>query len=541
MTAAAGVPGTEDRRPTVLVVGAGFAGFHALRRLERLLEPQDADLVTVTSNDYFLYTPLLPEVATGVLDPRAVAVPLRRTLRRTRVVPGQVTAVDLATRTATVLLSRSGGAAPGPEDHLTLGFDRLVLAPGSVTRQFDIAGVAEHASGFKTLVEAVYLRDHLLAQLDRADVCPDDADGRAERRERLTVVAVGAGYTGTEFVAQMQRWLTTVADRWDRTGADDVRWILVDVAPAVLPELGARLGAAALTLLRSRGVDVRLGVTVTSASERSVRLTDGTDVACRTLVWGAGVVASPLIAALGCPTDRGRIVVDDQLRVPGVAHVWAAGDAAAAPDRLLPHAAGSPAAVSPPTAQHAQREGRLLARNVAASLGTGEARSYAHRDLGLVADLGGAAAVARPLGIPLSGRAAKVVARGYHLYAVPGIPNKVRVAAGWAVAWALPPQVVQLSVIRTTDALMRQRATHRPVPARPGALGTSGDDRGHEPRPVPCSGDHRRGASRRHRRGRQGHRGRWLARRSTDDHPQARGGAARRDPPVCDAWSPPDT
>ncbi len=232
----------------VVVVGAGFAGFTALRHLERTVGARpDVELALVTPQDYMLYTPLLPEVASGVLAPRNVAVSLRRALPRTRVVPGWATSVDVAGRTVTV--------DPGdPDGHVVHEhWDRLVLVPGSVSRQVDIPGVAEVAHGVKTLNEALFLRDHLLAQLDRADALPDTVEGRAERDERLTVVAVGAGYTSTELVGQLQRWLHTVAARWERVRPADVRWLLLDISRSVLPELGPRLGAAATTVLRRRG------------------------------------------------------------------------------------------------------------------------------------------------------------------------------------------------------------------------------------------------------------------------------------------------
>lgn len=453
-------------RSRVLVVGSGFAGFHACKRLERLLRPETVELVLVSPTDYLLYSPLLPEVATGAIEPRHIAVSLRQALPRTRAILGHVTAVDLVKRTVSVQHTddtrrESGlddGEAPGSSTS-SVTWDRLVLTPGSVTRQFDIPGVAEHAHGFKTLGEALHLRDHVLAQLDLADACPGTPEGTAERQRRLTMVAVGAGYTGTEFVAQMQRWLTTIADRWDLTGPDDVRWVLVDVMEAVLPELGPRLGAAALEVLTRRGVDVRLGVTVKSAKADAVELTDGTTVPTRTLVWGAGVSPSPLIATLGLPTSRGRLTVDAQLRVPGAQHVWAAGDAAAVPDLAVSpqrtdgnRSDPSDVPLTPPTAQHAQRQGRALARNVAASLGVGRPRPYRHRDLGLVADLGGRSAVAKPLGVPLTGRAAKAVTRGYHLYALPGATAKVRVAVDWVLAAALPTQVVHISDLRESAA-----------------------------------------------------------------------------------------
>jgi len=436
----------EQPEPTtrIVVVGGGFAGFYALRYLQAHLPRGRAELVLVNPADYLLYSPLLPEVATGVIEARHIAVSLRRALPRVRLVLGRVSAVDLAASSLTVQ-----PVTGGPSQ--TERWDQLVLVPGSVTRQFDIPGVAEHARGLKTLVEAVYLRDHLLQQLDLADAEPDTPEGRARRAELLTVVAVGAGYTGTEFVAQTQRWLKTIERRWDRTRSDDVRWVLVDLAEAVLPELGPQLGSRSLDLLRKRGIDVRLGVTVESADERTVRLTDGTTVATRTLVWGAGVAPSPLVAGLDLPVRKGRLVVTTELSVPDVPGLWAAGDAAAVPD-LAAARGRDDVPDTPPTAQHAQRQGTALGRNIAAALGVGTARPYRHRDLGLVADLGGWDAVAKPLGVPLTGPLAKVVTRGYHLYALPAMANRVRVAADWLWQTVLPPESTQLSVVRPEDA-----------------------------------------------------------------------------------------
>ncbi len=435
-----------ESRPVVVVVGGGFAGFHALRKLEKILPPEAAELVLVNPSDYLLYSPLLPDVSAGVVEPRHIAVSLRQQLRRTRVVLGSATAVDPEAKTVTVRTTDDGGATEGVVE---LSYDRLVLVPGSITRQFDIPGVAERAHGVKTLVEAQFLRDHLLRQLDRADALPAGPEHDAERRARLTVVAVGAGYTGTEIVAQLQFWLETIAARWSRVEPSDVSWVLIDLAESVLPELGPELGERALTALRRRGIDVRLGVTVKEAREGETELTDGSTIPSRTLVWGAGVAASPLVDTLDRPSEKGRLVVDADLSVPGADGVFAGGDAAAVPDLTRE---GTP--VTPPTAQHAQRQGSALGRNVAASLGFGRATPYRHRDLGLVADLGGWDAIAKPLGIRLHGPLAKVVARGYHLYALPSMANRVRVGTDWLLAAVLPAQSVEVTRIHPDQALV---------------------------------------------------------------------------------------
>jgi NADH:ubiquinone reductase (H+-translocating) len=419
--------------PRVVVVGSGFAGVHAARTLERLLPDDAAELVLISANDNLCYSPLLPEVAAGRLDARRIAVPLHAVLRRTRTLQGVVETVDFDGRSVSV--------SCGPGGPLVLPWDRLVLTVGSVTRTFPTPGVAEHAHGLKTLAEAVFLHDHVLRQLEFADATPDPE----ERRARLTFVAVGAGYAGTETAAQLQRATQIQLGRFPRLARSDLRWVLVDLAEAVLPELGPRLGRAALSVIRSRGMEVRLGTTVSAMTDREVTFSDGTTLPCRTVLWTVGVTPPPLVRALGLPVSRGRVRVDDELRLRE--HVWAAGDAAAARD---PFSDGGND--YPPTAQHAQRQGVAIARNVAASLGYGRSRRYRHRDLGLVADLGGTDAVARPLGVPLTGLVAKAVTKGYHLYALPSAANRLRVGTDWALNLVSRPIVAQLGLVDPAEA-----------------------------------------------------------------------------------------
>ncbi|NAZ83215.1 FAD-dependent oxidoreductase [Kineococcus sp. R8] len=434
-------------RARVVVVGGGFAGLYAAKKLERLLPAGAAEIVMISPTDHLTYSPLLPDVCASVLEPRHVAVSLRQALPKSRLIVGHTTSVDLEAKTVTVSITRGDVG-----ETQVVSYDKLLLAPGSVSRRFPIPGVAEHARGVKTITEAVFVRDHLLNQLDLADALPPGPQHDAERRERMTVVAVGAGYTGTEIVAQTHRWLTRVTDRWSNIKVSDVRWLLIDVAPAVLPEMGPDLGKYALGALRDRGIDVRLGVSVKSVDETTITLTDDSVIPSRTLIWGAGIVASPLMGTLGLPLERGRLVVDAQMRA--AEDVWAVGDAAAVPDLAKPKPAEGAQPVTPPTAQHAQRQGTAVGRNIAASLGVGQAKDYLHKDLGLVADLGGLTAVAKPLGIELTGLPAKIVARGYHLYALPSIPNRVRVLTDWILHAVLPVQSVSLNQTRSEDALI---------------------------------------------------------------------------------------
>ncbi|WP_314175878.1 NAD(P)/FAD-dependent oxidoreductase [Streptomyces winkii] len=404
-------------RPKVLIVGGGFAGLSCARGLERELRESEAEISLVTPYDYQLYLPLLPQVASGVLTPEAVAPALRRVLRRTRIVPGAAIGVDTGAKVCVVRLITG--------ELVNQRYDYLVLTPGSVTRTFDIPGLDRWARGMKTLAEAAYIRDHVIAQLDLAAVTHDEA----ERAARLRFVVVGGGYAGTETVASLQRLTASAVRRYRRIDPRRIEWHLVDHAPKLMPELGDRLGRKALKLVTARGARVSLGVSVSGVTDGAVTLTDGRSLRSHTLVWTAGVTASPLVATLDAETVRGRLAVRPDLRVPGREGVFALGDAAAVPD--LSEGGGDGGPVCPPTAQHAMRQGRRAARNVAAVLRGRPTRPYEHRDLGLVVDLGGLDALARPLGVELSGVPAQLVTRGYHLAALRTSNARCRTVANW--------------------------------------------------------------------------------------------------------------
>ncbi|WP_236239517.1 NAD(P)/FAD-dependent oxidoreductase [Streptomyces sp. CC228A] len=415
------------RRPRILIVGAGFAGYHTAREVSRLLRGR-VETALLNPTDYFLYLPLLPQVAAGVLEPRRVTVSLPGTLRHVRLVLGQADSVDLDARTV---------HCTDPEGTpRTLRYDRLVLAAGSVSKLLPIPGVAEHATGFRGLPEALYLRDHITRQVELAATESDPAAAAA----RCTFVVVGAGYTGTEVAAHGAMFTDAlVRSQPARPGGLNPRWVLVDVADSVLPGLDERLAATADRVLRGRGVEIRTGTSVQESTADGVRLSDGDFLPTRSLVWCVGVRPDPLVADLGLPLEQGRLVVTPELSVPGRPEVFACGDAAAVPD--LAH----PGALTAMTAQHASRQGKTAARNLAASLGVGTAVPYRHDSLGFAVDLGGVKAAANPLGVPLSGPVAGAVTRGYHLAAMPG--NRVRVAADWLLDAALRRQAVQLGLI----------------------------------------------------------------------------------------------
>jgi len=416
-------PGKEHR---VVVVGAGFAGFNAARELVRLVG-STTELVVINSTDYFLYLPLMPQVTGGLVEPGHIRASLPRRLRRTRFVLGTVTHVDSRQKVV---------SWAGPEDTAgQVSYDRLILTVGSVNKLLPIPGIADYAHGFRSIAEAMYLRDHIIRQLELASVATDPE----ERRARCTFVVVGAGYTGTEVTAHGQLLTTRLARTMPGLAGQEVRWMLLDLAPRVLAELDPRLSRTAERVLRRRGVEVLTGASVTEALNGYVQLSTGDKVPTWSLIWCVGVRADPLVDGLGLGTNRGRLDVDPFMAVPGAPDIYACGDCAAVPDLTRP------GQVCGMTAQHAQRQGRLVARNVAASLGHGTRKEYKHHDLGFLVDLGGLAAAANPLGVPLSGPAASAVTRAYHLGVMPG--NRMRVMTDWTLNAVTPAEPTSLDVI----------------------------------------------------------------------------------------------
>jgi len=415
-----------DKERRVVIVGAGFAGFNAARELSRLVGAT-TEIVVINSTDYFLYLPLMPQVGGGLVEPRHICISLPRRLRKTRFVLGTVNHVDLARKVV---------SWAGPEGESgQVGFDRLILTAGSVNKLLPIPGVADYAHGFRSIAEAIYLRDHIIRQLELAAVAADPA----ERAARCTFVVVGAGYTGTEVAAQGQLLTTRLARALPGLAGQEIRWLLLDLAPRLLPELDRRLSKTAERVLRRRGVEVLTGHSVAEALDGYVQLTTGDKVVTRSLIWCVGVRADPLVDGLDLHTNRGRLVVNEYMAVPGIPYIYACGDCAAVPDLTRP------GQITGMTAQHAQRQGKRVARNVAASLGTGKAKPYKHHDEGFLVDLGGLAAAANPLHIPLSGPAANAVTRSYHLSAMSG--NRMRVLADWALNGATPPEVTSFGLI----------------------------------------------------------------------------------------------
>ena len=401
----------------VVIAGGGFGGFYAARRLERVLPHQSARVTLVTGENFLLYTPLLPGAAAGTLEPRHVVIPLREELERTDIALGRVTGLDPDGRT----LSYRGVDG----EDVALSYDQLILALGSITRVPPIPGLAEHGLGFKTLADAIALRNRALRNLEIAE----SLDDPEARRPYLTFVFVGAGYAGVEGIAELQDYVADVIDRYPRCRLDGTRWVIADLADRIMPEISPGLAEFAARELRARGIEVRPRTGLQSAAADSVTLSDGEVVPTRALCWTAGVRPPPLVAELGLPlTDAGRVAVDATLRVDGRPEVWAIGDLAAVPD---PAKGGR--GPTPPTAQHALRQGRLAAENVAATLGHGRVRRFKYKTLGVFVDLGRHQAVAEMVGVKLSGFAAWWAARTYHLALMPGVGRRLRLVTDWTV------------------------------------------------------------------------------------------------------------
>ena len=415
-----------QRKARVVIVGAGFAGYNAARELLRLAGDR-AEVVVINSTDYFLYLPLMPQLAGGLVEPRHIITGLPKRLRKARFVLGTVTKIDHERRQV---------SWAGPEGSSgQLDYDRLILTVGSVNKLLPIPGLADYAHGFRSIGEATFLRDHIVRQLELAAVAADPA----ERVARCTFVVVGAGYTGTEVAAQCQLMTTRLARQMPKLAGQPIRWMLLDTGPRVLDALSPHLSKTAERVLRRRGVEVLTGHSISEASDGYVQLATGEKVPTRSLIWCVGVRADPLVDGLGLNTNRGRLVVDEYMAVPQTADVYACGDCAAVPDLTRPgHVCGM-------TAQHAQRQGKLVARNVAASLGKGTRKPYKHHDLGFLVDLGRLAAAANPLGIPLSGPPANAFTRGYHLSVMSG--NRMRVLTDWTLNAVAHPEATSLSLI----------------------------------------------------------------------------------------------
>jgi NADH:ubiquinone reductase (H+-translocating) len=422
----------------VVIAGGGFGGAMAARELERIMPRQSARLTLVNDVNFLLYTPFLPEAAAGTLEPRHVVTPLREILERTYLRLGSIVGHDPAARTVE-LRTREGETEQ-------LDYDQLLLALGSVSRVLPVPGLSEHAIGFKTLADAIWLRNHVVETLEAANATEDPA----RRDELLTYVFVGGGYAGLEALAELQDFAADAMDSYPRARLHGMRWMLVEAADRVLPEIDAGLADYALQELRGRGIDIRLGTTLEELSADRARLSTGEVLPTRTVVWTAGVAPHPSLRELNVPLDeRGRVPVDEHLRVRGMDAVWAIGDCAAAPDP-----AGG---LYPPTAQHAVREAPVAARNIAAELGGGRPEAFRYRGSAAFVNLGRYKAVGRIGSRTFRGFPAWWLARTYHMSQIPGVARKARAVIDWTASLPFRRDLSELGSIghpRPLDATM---------------------------------------------------------------------------------------
>ena len=408
---------TREAVGGTLVVGGGFAGSYVARYLGK----RGATIVSL--ENFMLYTPMLPEAASGTLEPRHVVVPLRMMCPHAELVLGRAVALDL---------ERARTQVETDEGLLNLQFRDVVVALGAVSRTVPIPGLAEHGLGFKSLADAIHLRNHVLRRLEAAEVASTDT----HRARELTFVFVGAGYAGVEALAELSDLIRDALRYYPKLRHAPQRWVLVDAAPKILPEIPRKLGEYAAERLARRGVEIHVETTLERLEPHAAHLSNGEKILTHTLVWTAGVRPNPFVNQFGLPLDdRGRIRVDEKLRVEGLEHVWALGDCARVPNLAsdLP---------DPPTSQHALRQARRLASNL-----RGEPAPYRYRMLGQVATLGRYKGIADVLGLRLTGFLGWFVTRTYHLYQLPLLSRKIRVVVDWTTSLFFQRDIAELGML----------------------------------------------------------------------------------------------
>ncbi|TDE01996.1 NAD(P)/FAD-dependent oxidoreductase [Jiangella asiatica] len=437
--------------PHILIVGGGYVGMYTALGLQRRLRKGQARITVIDPRSYMTYQPFLPEAAAGSLEPRHVVVPLRKVLKRSNVITGEVTGIDHASRTVNV--------NPEAGEPYALGYDILVVALGSISRTLPIPGLAEVGIGFKQVEEAIALRNHVLDKLDIAASTTDEA----VRRRALTFVFVGGGFAGVEALGELENMAQYALRYYPQLSPRDMRWVLVEAAGHILPEVGPEMGVYTVQELSKRGIEIRLETRLESCVDGHVVLSKGRPFDSDTIVWTAGVKANPVLANSDLPLDdRGRVRCVPEMRIDGLEDAWAAGDNAAIPDLT----AGRPGVMTAPNAQHAVRQAKLLSKNIVASLEGKMAEPYKHKYIGSVASLGLYKGVAHTYGVKVRGVLAWFMHRTYHMSKMPTFNRKARVLVDWTMALLFKREVVTLGRMRMPREEFR-RAAQPGVPGRP--------------------------------------------------------------------------
>ena len=406
----------SNRACRVLILGGGFGGIYAAIELERALRSRDdVNITLVTRDNYFLFTPMLHEVAASDLEMNAIINPIRKLLRRVKTFTGNIETINLERRCVAI--------SHGFDRHVhELSYDHLIIALGSSTNFLGLQGLQDVALTIKTLDDAIELRNRLITHLEEAN--SECAAG--ERQPLLTFVVVGAGFAGVETLGGIHDFLRDAIRFYPNLTPEFVHTVLISSEAFILPELGSKLGAYAQRKLAARGVEIITRTRVTAVRDGLVELSDGRTIPATTLIWAAGNAPTPLVAGLPVPKSGGRILVNEYLEVDGFTGVWALGDCASIPDRKT-------GGFHPPTAQHAIREGRCVARNVVADIVGGRKKPFRFSTLGRLAAIGRRTGVANVFGLNFSGFLAWWLWRTIYLFKLPRLEKKMRVALDWTL------------------------------------------------------------------------------------------------------------
>ena len=419
------------KKSRVLIIGGGFAGLYAAMRLDRTLARRsEIEVTLVNRENFFLFTPMLHEVAASDLDITHIVNPIRKLLRRVKFFHGEVESIDLPGKRVRLFHGANR------HEH-ELAYDYLIIALGSTTNFYSLPGLEENSLTMKSLGDAIHLRNRLIDLLEAADFeC-----AMRDRRDLLTVVVAGGGFAGVETIAAVNDFLREATKYYPHLAEDQIRTVLIHSGPLILPELGAQLGVYTQRKLAERKVEIRVNTKVNAVSEKGIELSDGTAIAARTLVWTAGTSPNPILAQLPCQKDHGRLVVNEYMEVPGWPSVWALGDSAVVPDQRT----GRP---YPPTAQHAMRQGKILAKNVEAAIVGGSPKPFVFSTIGLLAAIGRRTGVARILGVNFSGFIAWLLWRTIYLTKLPRLEKKLRVALDWTLDLFFSKDLVHFMILR---------------------------------------------------------------------------------------------